>query len=252
MDMRLDERANSQNRSVESERLRRIRQENAKFEQEAPYNFCNRWCEHCIAEKQNRCRLYLDEFEQKITCIAYGRESDDPEISAGVMRQQYEAIEENMEKFIEENGIEFGELDEGLQEAIKKQEEFIENNPLHKTTQAYHNKAHKLLEETFYKKETTDSQFTSEFEIVSWYHTLFLAKLYRALCGFHEPATEGDIALNDAVAQLDICKKAINESSGALRKIGKNLTDYQKQIAELIALLSNIHSRIEMLEQSIK
>lgn len=237
---------------MESERLRRIRQENAKFEQESPYNFCNRWCERCVSNKQNYCRLYLDEIEQKLTCIAHGREPDDPEVTTEVIRQQYEAVEENMEKFIEENGIEFDELDEGLQEAIKKQEEFVENNALHKTAQQYHNKAYKLLEETFYKKEAPNPQCHSEFEIVSWYHTLLAAKLYRALCGFHEPATEGDIALNDAVAQLDICKKAINESVGALRKIGESLTNYQKQIAELIALLSNIHSRIELLEQSIK
>jgi hypothetical protein len=235
----------------ESERLKRIRRENAKFEQEAPYNFCNRWCERCITERQNRCRLYLDELAQKLTCIAHGKEPDDLEITTEVMRQQYEAAEETMEKFIEENGIEFDGLDEGLQEAIKKQEEFIENNPLHKTAQAYHSKTHKLLEETFYKKEASDPQCHFEFEIVSWYHTLLPVKLYRALCGFHKTAIEGDISLNDAVAQLDICKKAINESVGALRKIGESLTNYQKQIAELIAILSNIHSRIELLEQSI-
>lgn len=237
---------------MESERLRRIRRENARFEQEAPYNFCNRWCERCIAEKQSCRRLYLDEFEQKITCIAHGKEPDDPKITTEVIRQQYEAVEENMEKFIEENGIEFDELDEGIQEAIRRQEEFIENNPLHKTAQAYHQKAHKLLQETFYKEKSSDSQITCEFEIVSWYHTLLPVKLYRALCGFHEPAIEGDISLNDAVAQLDICRKAISESIEALRKIRTTLTGYQNLIAELIALLSNIYSRIEILEQGIK
>ncbi len=87
--------------------------------------------------------------------------------------------------------------------------------------------------------------------IVVWYHTLLPAKLHRALCGFHEPTTEGDISLNDAVAQFEICKKAINESAGALRKIGKNLTVYQKQIAELLVLLNNIYSRIKLIEHSI-
>lgn len=237
---------------MESERLKRIREENAKFEQEAPYNFCNRWCERCIAEKQNRCRLYLAEFEQKITCIAHGKEPDDPEMTTEVMHKQYEAVEESMKRFIEENGIEFDELDEEVQEAIKRQEEFIENNPLHITAQQYYNKTHKLLQETFYKEKPSDSRLTLEFEIVSWHHTLFPVKLHRALCGFHEPVTEGDISLNDAVAQLDICKKAINESTEALRKIGKNLINYQKLIRELIAILNNIYSRIELLEQSIK
>lgn len=238
-------------RSSESERLKRIRQENLKFELEAPYNFCDRWCERCIAEKQNRCRLYLDEFEQKITCIAHGKEPDDPEITSEVMRRQYETVEENLEKFVEENGIEFEDLDKEAQDLIKKQEEFIENNPLHKTAEVYLNKARKLLKETFYKREAADTRYTSEFEIVAWYHTLLPAKLHRALCGFHEPSAEGDISLHDAVAQFEICKKAINESAGALRKIGKNLIVYQKQIAELLALLNNIYSRIKLIEHSI-
>lgn len=236
---------------MESERLRRIRRENAEFERQAPYNFCDRWCERCIAERQNRCRLYLDEFERKLTCIAYGKEPDDSEVTGEVMRQQYETVEENLEKFVEENGIEFEELGEEVQDLIKKQEEFIENNSLRKTAEAYHNKARKLLEETFYKREIKDSRYTSEFEIVAWYHTLLPAKLYRALRGFHESSTEGDGSLNDAVAQFEICKKAINESVAALRRIGENLNSYRKQSAELIALLSNIHSRIEILEQAV-
>ncbi|HAH20171.1 MAG: hypothetical protein A2Y00_10475 [Omnitrophica WOR_2 bacterium GWF2_43_52] len=236
---------------MESERLRKIKKENARFEQEAPYNFCDRWCQRCIAERQNRCRLYLDELEQKLTCIAYGKEPDDLEITTEVMRQQYEGVEEDLEKFIEENGIELDDLDEGAQEAIERQEEFMHNNPLHKTAGQYHNKAHKLLEETFYKKDRATILCHSEFEVVAWYHTLLLAKLYMALHGFHEPAVKGDVLLNDAVAQLNVCKKAINESVGALRTIGKNFTNYQQQITELIALLNNIHSRIELLEQGI-
>ncbi len=236
---------------VESERLRRIRKENAEFERQAPYNFCDRWCERCAAERQNRCRLYLDEFEQKLTCIAYGKEPDDSEVTGEVMRQQYETVEENLEKFVEENGIEFKELGEEVQDLIKKQEEFIENNFLRKTAEAYHNKARKLLGEVFYKKGTKDFLCNSEFEIVAWYHTLLPAKLHRALCGLHEPSTEDDSSLNDAVAQFEICKKSINESVAALRRIGENLNGYQQQSAELIALLSNIHSRIEILEQVV-
>jgi predicted DNA-binding protein YlxM (UPF0122 family) len=225
--------------------------ENAQFELEAPYNFCNRWCERCITERQNRCRLYLDEFEQKLTCIAHGKEPDDPEMTAEVMCRQYEAAEEAMEKFVEENEMEFDDLSKETQELVKRQEEFIENNPLHKTAEQYHKKAHALLKETFYKERAADRRLKSEFEVVSWYHTLFPVKLHRALCGFHEPVVEDDISLNDAIAQLDICRQAINESIEALRRIKNNLSGYQKQITELIALLNNLYSRIELLEESI-
>jgi len=204
-----------------------------------------------MPEKQNHCRLYLDEFEQKLTCIAYGREPNDHEICVDIMHQQYEAVEENIEKIIEENGIEFNDLDEDIRKAIKDQKAFIENNPLHKTAHVYHNRTHQLLEETYYGKKLSNPQVASCFEIIAWYYTLLPAKLYRALCGFHEKMAEGDISLNDVVAQLDICKKAITESARALRTIRTCLNSNQKQIVELLALLNNIYSRIELLEQTI-
>ena len=61
-----------------------------------------------------------------------------------------------------------------------------------------------FLKSTFYKDEKIDPKRKNDFEIVSWYHTLLSAKLHRALCGFHEPAVEGDISLYDAVAQFQV------------------------------------------------
>lgn len=183
--------------------------------------------------------------------MAHGKEPDDLEITGEVMRRQYEGMEENMEKFMEGNAIEPDELDGPSQEEIDKQEELAENDPLNKTAGQYYRKARELLKETFYKKEADYPYCRPEFEIVAWYHTLLPVKLYRALCGFYEQSTEGDIALGDAVAQFDICKKAIDKSVGALRKIGDNLIEHQKQTAGLIALLSNIHSRIGLLEGDI-
>ncbi len=90
-----------------------------------------------------------------------------------------------------------------------------------------------------------------DFETLSWYHTLLPAKLHRALCGFHEPASEGDISLYDAVAQFQICKKAITQSVEALQKISNSYLSLQVQIQTMLALLHNIHSRIDQLEQSI-
>jgi hypothetical protein len=75
--------------------------------------------------------------------------------------------------------------------------------------------------------------------------------MHRALCGFHEPAGEGDISLCDAVAQFEICKKAASESIEALRKVKGHFPAYRTQISELIALLHNILNRIETVLESI-
>ena len=64
---------------MKSERLRKIEAGNAKLERETPFNFCDRWCERCIPEKQMRCKLYQDELEQKLACIAHGKDEHDPE-----------------------------------------------------------------------------------------------------------------------------------------------------------------------------
>jgi len=234
-----------------SKRLEEIRKKNAEFEKESPYNFCDRWCERCSHEKQMRCKLYQDEFEQKITCIAHGRDPDDPEMTAEIMEKQYGDLEKILEEHEEEIEINFDEIDDPEFEKIKEHIKFVENNPLPVSAEQYRKKAHEFLKDTFYKKEEKYLALDYDFQTVAWYHTLLPAKLQRALAGFHEPASEGDLSLYDAVAQFEICKKAIRESIVALRKIELKFASFHMKILELLALLNNIHSRIEALEESI-
>lgn len=234
-----------------SKRLREILQKNAEFEKEAPYNFCDRWCERCSHEKQMRCKIYQDELEQKMTCIAYGKESGDPEITKEVMKRQFEEIGEELEQFAEENEIDFDDIDDPEFEKIREHIKFVENNPLQRTAERYLDITHEFLEKTFYKTGFEDQALAGDFEIVSWYHTLLPVKMNRALAGFHEPACEGDLALYDAVAQFQICKKAITQSAEAFRKIGQSYTSFRVQIQTMLALLHNIYDRIEAMENSI-
>lgn len=236
---------------MKSQRLKKIIEENIKFEKESPYNFCDRWCERCSHERQMRCKLYHDEFEQKITCIAHGRELYDPEISEEVMRRQFEDVEEKIEQFMEENEINFDDIDDPEFGKIKKHIEFVENNPLDTTAEQYRKRTNEFLKDTFYNKEGLGLELTNDFETVAWYHTLLPVKLHRALCGFHEPVNEGEFALCDAVAQFAICRKAIVESVRALRRIEPYYPLHKNLITELLALLHNILSRIEAMEESI-
>jgi len=246
-----------------SKRLQEIFQKNAEFEKASPYNFCDRWCESCVYEKQIRCMLYKDELERKVTCIAHGRDEDDPEITKAVMEEQYKEVDEKLGEHIDKFGIDLDDPDinelseenevdfEDLPENIQKHIKYVENNPLDATAKNYFHRAHAFLKSTFYKNEKAHPEFKYDFETVSWYHTLLHVKLHRALCGFHEPACEGDFALHDAVAQFQVCKKAITQSAGALSRISKGCASHGTQIQQLLALLHNIHSRIEQLEESI-
>lgn len=234
-----------------SNKLEEIFKKIAEFEKETPYNFCDRWCERCTHEKQMRCKLYQDELEQKITCIAHGREPGDPEITAEVLKSQYEELEKIFEEYEEELDIDFDEEDDPEFEKIKDHIRFVENNPLQKTAEQYHIKTHEFLKETFYGKDSPPLELGPHFETVAWYHTLLPVKLNRALAGLHEPMAEGDISLYDAVAQLEICKKAIKNSVAALRNIAEKDASLCGSITPLSALLQNIFSRIELMEDEI-
>lgn len=248
-----------------SKKVHEILLKNVELERETPYNFCDRWCEKCVHEKQIHCTLYKDELERKITCIAHARDEDDLEITKAVIEAQYkevdEKLSEGMDKFgidldnpdidegklVEEDAIDFKDLPPDIQKHIR----FVGNNPLDATAKNYFDKAHAFLKKTFYREGKIDPMLKDDFKIVSWYHTLLPAKVHRALCGFHEPVSEGDISLCDAVAQFQICKKAIKLSIKALRNIVVKDKGMHNIIMPLLSLLHNMFSRIELIEDEI-
>lgn len=248
-----------------SKRLKEIYKKNAELEKQTPYNFCDRWCERCVHEKQIRCTLYKDELERKITCIAYGRDEDGPEITKAILEAQYKAVDQQLSEYMDKSGIDIDNPDidedgideqnaidfEGLPPDIQKHIRFVKNNPLDAAAKNYSDKTHAFLKETFCEDKKIVPELKSDFGIISWYHTLLSAKLHRALCGLHEPVAEGDISLYDSIAQFQVCKKAIGESIKALRNISEKEKNLQDKITQLLAFLHNMLSRIELIEQEI-
>lgn len=260
-----------------SERLKRIIEENQKFEKMSPYNFCDRWCERCPHQTQLRCQLYLDEQERQLTCIAHGREEDDQEVTEQVLDWQYAPMNEMMEAEMEE--IDLDTIDDSDFGADKERVEFFQENSLAQTADQYRKKAQTFLEATFYEDEEAfdvgdardlddvddvdeeaqdmiedgrqwSDDLIYDFETISWYHTLLPVKLHRALSSF-TGLIDDDISLRDTVAQFAICKKGAAQSLEALRKIAKSFPEQQRLTAEMIALLQNISSRIEIMETEI-
>ena len=246
-----------------SKRLEEILQKNAEFEKETPYNFCDRWCERCAHDKQVRCTLYKDELERKISCIAHRRDEDDPEVTEAVMEAQYKDVDDKLSEHVGKFGIDLDspdidELDKEseidflcLPEDIQKHIRFVENNPLHATAKNYSDKAHAFLKKTFYRDEKVVLELRNNFEVVSWYHRLLPTKLNRALAGFHEPVCDEEFALYDAIAQFQVCKKAISKSIKALRNIAEKDKNLQSIITQLLALLYNMFSRIKLMENEV-
>ena len=57
-----------------SQKIDTIRNQNAQWAKETPYNHCDRWCERCPVDIQKNCTLYLDEVGRKAANIAHGRD----------------------------------------------------------------------------------------------------------------------------------------------------------------------------------
>lgn len=242
---------------MKSERLKKIEAENEKYEQEAPFNFCNRWCARCIYEKQMRCKLYQDELEQKLNCIAHGKDENDWEITEQVMRRQFDDMEKRIQNSIDERGIDFysdfDQEDFNASEEITNPQKPLNDDALVAAANEYLRRAHEFLKVAFFDKNTFATRLTGDFETVTWYHTLLAVKLQRALSGFGvlDDDDEEGFALNDSVAQFAVCQKAIKESIEALRNIQPDYPMQKTIIVQLFALLTNMAHRIKKLEQSI-
>lgn len=78
---------------------------------------------------------------------------------------------------------------------------------------------------------------------------LLPAKVFRALCTLCGPDSGDDSALCDAVAQLAICRKAVENSEKAFKSVaGKRPgTD----VAPLLDLLSGLRKHVSLLENKI-
>ncbi|MFH1503892.1 MAG: hypothetical protein ABIH08_00655 [Candidatus Omnitrophota bacterium] len=240
-----------------NERLERIRRENAEFEKDSPYNFCDRWCARCAHEKQARCKLYLDEFERKTTCIAYGRPIDDFQVTSAIFEKQFEDLE-NLDspyppEFDDEFDDDFDDEEDydDIEEDEPEFQEGLDNHPLQLTAEQYCQRAHNFLKNVFYGDQDVIIKFNYDFETIAWYHTLLAAKMHRALYGLHESNEGDEFGLCDAVAQLTICQKSIKESIKVLRRLKGYFPEHCSAITELLALLNNISSRIIHIEENI-
>lgn len=257
-------------------KLRKILRKNAEMERKTPYNFCDRWCERCVWEKQKTCSLYLEEFEQRITNIANGRDENDLEIWQNELEKKLQempaSVSEDTQREWEPSGEyeyynsgsgkkancgdedEYEEeecSDEYLEELQTRKERFLNAHPLQVISEQYMNRSAVFLKEAFPDDEEIAPDLFSHYETVSWYHTLLPSKMYYGLSALCEYDGTDDTELCDTIAEWAVCKKGIKKSVEALREIARAKPGFKKTITLLLALLHNMHSRIELKEQDV-
>ncbi|MCK5583877.1 MAG: hypothetical protein KAI33_08805, partial [Elusimicrobiales bacterium] len=127
----------------------------------------------------------------------------------------------------------------------------IQKHPIIELSDIYRRQTASALNYILVEKTISPKQLRYQFKTLAWHHTLLPAKLHRALAGFYETTSEGDMALYDAVAQLEISKKAINESLTALSEIEKNSADLRPHILHLPTILNQLKKKMEEFEKTI-
>ncbi len=238
-----------------NKRIDLIRAKNQEWAKESPYNYCDRFCERCPLNIKETCRLYLDQIDREATNIAHGRDPQDLEI----LEEDMEDLEEKIEQALSEQGEDLTlEMSAEEETQILNEMETIDQkthtHDLMKVVHQYYLKAREYLIDIRYAEKVFPAETAYHLTTIAWYHSLVSAKMNRALTGFYEAdiAHLYDFALHDAVAQLDICRKAVTESLQAFRYLCASDTVSDSVEKYLMALLHHIQDQILLVEQDIE
>ena len=229
--------------------LKKVREENVKYENRTPHNFCDRWCEMCPQETRDRCAVYEESLDKSLKHMSNG---EDPNSWEAVKQDMTGSLERSMEllkEMAEEQGIDIeAEKDPAEEEEERARQEKVKSHPLSKLAVEYLTAVSGFLKE--FSDEDEGNALADALEVLIWYHTLLPPKVYRLLDGLFNPIEEGNVRLYDAVAQMDMIKAGLLRSGEALKNIAEeeNMRNSALRLANMIHKMSGM---IELLERDI-
>ena len=232
-----------------SERFRRIQRENEHAEQQSPYNFCDRWCERCMVERQKRCSLYLDELDGNLTNIAEGREPDDPKGFAAKDERKLALLHNT---FALPSGS--GKDAEEYKKKQNARKAWIAGHELSGCAGRYGKETHAFLRAQYHSEKDVPPHLHLHIDTVAWYHILIYVKSKRALARIYDDLQEEDreeAGICDAVAQFAVCKKGVAASLEAFKNILAESPELVPAIMPLVSLLYSVEREIALIENSL-
>ena len=198
-------------------KVEKIRERNREAALEMPFNYCDRWCARCGVTA--RCLVYQEEMNEKLNQMADGK---DPDSFESVM----ESVKKGTQKSIalirtwaKEEGIDLT-ADPFDEEEIKlaslRSRKCLQHS-LSRLAHAFCKEAYSFLKRNYYRKSADYSEVhRDEYQVLEWFHTLLPVKIRRLLESLYGEEKVGsdplvqEALLADAVAQMDICGKAIS------------------------------------------
>ncbi len=222
------------------------------------YNYCDRWCEHCIFTKR---------------CMNYSMGKDDDDETRDLNNEKFwNKIHENFQVAMEllaeaaaEHGIDMNkiEIDQNEVDDREAEKEITKHHPCYKDSEKYIKLGRKWIEgrkEVLQNKENELNQklklgaeknqldsevdeITDAFEIIQWYLFFISAKIYRALMGRRNG--EDDDFPKDSDGSAKIALISIDRSIAAWGIILKHFPEEEDSILFMLALLDKMRKGTE-------
>lgn len=200
----------------------------------SPYNYCDYWCEKCLAQDQ---------------CVVYNKEVEAEEDG----KNAFEVASENLEnaidmihQFIEDNNIDISEMLEEVEDgALEKINREVRENPLLDMCHMYMEKSEDFFEH-YRDRYLTPPFLVESFSNLGWYRTLLPVKMERTLHSLCEFSARGEeFILQDALLTSLVVYKSLRLSLSAVRELKDNLADYQDILTELEDILVAINTGLK-------
>jgi hypothetical protein len=226
------------------------------------YNYCDRWCARCPMTA--KCYLYWQEQQTAAEHRAAGRDPHDWAVVMEDVRKQFERAIEMLREMADEHGIDLESAPE-MEEAAPDPTD----HPLNQRARDYMSAAHAFLEDL--RQRITEEHAALEeramilgperaagnyqeildaFEVISWYHTLLPAKVYRALGSKLEAEQDGDpesrkFHLDDALGTARVAHESVVRSMAALQRVYEWDDGLEDRIIPLLADLEWLRNQVE-------
>ncbi len=232
-------------------RLDKIRKENAEYEKETPFNYCDRWCERC--GRTADCRIYRELDEEAQARMDAGKDPDDAEAVAESMGKSFARAHELMEKMAKEKGIDLSEPNPEADKEIEREKAArakVKEHPLYELALAYAKQTGEFIESNIYEDDS--GRDAEDYQALVYYHVQLAVKIHRFLQGRECLDEEDDYRLNDIVAQIDICRMGIAGSQQALQSIGVGDESVKGETDILLEMLDEIAGGVDEVEKGLE
>ena len=214
--------------------------------EETPWNYCDYRCQIC--KYQHNCQVYLRTQVERQIQILEGRDPDDWNVILGSLEETFRETADMVRQEASRLGIDLDEPSTDTPPASTSSLEERERDPL--VAQAM--KLTLDLMRFIQQQRTGQGENpleTEAWEDLTWHHTLFGAKLARALAGLEDAdhwhpewrVPDYQVSAGIALKSLDECHRAIQVLRPGLAEASPEMDTLQARIA---LMRERIHERL--------